>query len=110
MQNGIKVIPNVRWGDERTYEFAFDGIDKWGIVAVGVQGGYRDKENTEYFEQGFYKMLDVLEPETILCYGNLSDGLKSECNFRKITIKTYPTEISKVSRKKDDFQQKELFD
>ena len=105
MQNGIKVIPNVRWGDERTYEFAFDGIDKWGVVAVGVQGAYRDKENTEYFEQGFYKMLDVLEPETILCYGNLSDALKAECKYRKINIKQYPTEISKVDWKCSSFQQ-----
>lgn len=105
MQNGIKVIPNVRWGDERTYEFAFEGIDKWGVVAVGVQGAYRDKENTEYFEQGFYKMLDVLEPETILCYGNLSDALKAECEYRKINIKQYPTEISKVDWKCSSFQQ-----
>ena len=41
MQNEISIIPNIRWGDERTYEFAFEGIDKWGVVAVGAQGGYR---------------------------------------------------------------------
>lgn len=55
-------------------------------------------------------MLDVLEPKTALCYGELSDGLKAEYNFRKISIKTYPTEISKVYRIKDAFQQLYLFD
>lgn len=104
MQNGISIIPNVHWGDERTYEFAFEGIDKWGVVAVGVQGGYKNKENAFYFEKGFYKMLEVLEPETILCYGNLSEVLKNECGLRKINIKTYQTEISKVHNKTDIFQ------
>lgn len=103
MQNEIKIIPNVRWGDERTYDFAFDGIDKWGLVAVGVQGAYKNKDNSEYFKKGFYKMLNVLEPETILCYGNLSNDLRIECNFRKINIKIYPTEISKAM-KKNTFQ------
>lgn len=105
MQNEIQIIPNVRWGDERTYEFAFEGIDKWGVVAIGAQGGYRDKENTQYFENGFYKMLEVLDPATILCYGELSDSLKAECSLRKISLKTYQTEISKVDWEKSSFQQ-----
>ena len=105
MQNGISIIPNVRWGDERTYEFAFEGIDKWGVVAVGVQGGYRDNENAFYFEKGFYKMLEVLDPATILCYGNLPDSLKAECELRKIGLKTYQTKISKVDWNDDELQQ-----
>ena len=105
MQNEISIIPNIRWGDERSYEFAFEGIDKWGVVAVGAQGGYRDKENTQYFENGFYKMLEVLDPATILCYGELSDSLKAECSLRKISLKTYQTEISKVDWEKSSFQQ-----
>lgn len=93
--NGIKVIPNIRWGDERSYEFAFEGVEQWGIVAVGVQGAYRDKENACFFEKGFLKMLDVIDPETVLCYGKLSAEMEFEAERRKINIKTYPTEISK---------------
>ena len=26
--NGVTVIPNVRWGDERSYEFCFSGIEQ----------------------------------------------------------------------------------
>lgn len=101
MQNGISVIPNVRWGDERTYDFAFDGIEKYGVVAVGVQGGYRDKETEKYFEKGFLKMIEVLEPKTVLCYGKLRDALIFESERRNIGTKIYPTEISK--RKTKDF-------
>lgn len=95
MQNGIQVIPNIRWGDERTYNIVFDGIDKWGVVAIGAQGGYRYNTNTEYFEKGFYKMIEELEPETVLCYGILSQKLQKECENKNILVKYYQTDISR---------------
>lgn len=106
MQNGIKVIPNIRWGDERTYSFAFDGIEKYGVVSVGVQGAYRDSENERYFEKGFIKMLEAIEPETVLCYGNLSDAMKYECKRRLVNVKEYGTEISKRMKLRTDLQRK----
>ena len=42
---GIYVIPNIRWGDERSYttcelpeKFAFAGVEKHSIVSVGTYG------------------------------------------------------------------------
>ncbi len=94
-QHGINIIPNVRWGDERTYEFAFDGIEKNATIAVGAQGGYRDKEASYYFEEGFVKMVDVLIPATILIYGSISSDLQRICEMRNIKTVSFPTEISK---------------
>lgn len=71
-----------------------------------LQRSLKLKESTYYFEKGFYKMLEVLEPETILCYGNLSESLKAECELRRIGIKTYQTKTSKVHNKTDIFQKK----
>ena len=50
--NGIKIIPNVRWGDERTYDFAFEGLEKGGNFAVSTNGCLQDKFNREYFAKG----------------------------------------------------------
>ena len=104
MQNGINVIPNVRWGDEKTYDFAFDGIEKYGVVAVGVLGGYRDNETKLWLEKGFLKMLEVLEPETILCYGKLSEDMFLEAKRRGVKVVEYPTEVSKRKAKVDSLQ------
>ncbi len=107
MRNGINVIPNVRWGDERTYEFAFDGISTNAVVAVGAQGGYGDDEETkDCFKKGFMKMLHVLHPQTVLCYGNISDDLRNAVEYEKVKIRFYPTEISKRTAKKRDPQTK----
>lgn len=79
---GLNVIPNVRWGDERTYttEFfdekvAFQGVDKHSIVSVGTYGQIKSAESKRYFREGLVEMLNELEPETVLVYGAMPDKI-----------------------------------
>ena len=37
-ENGIPVIPNVRWGDERTYDLCCAGVPRNSTIAVGSHG------------------------------------------------------------------------
>jgi hypothetical protein len=91
-QNGMNVIPNIRWGDERTYttvelpeKVAFLGVDKHSIVSVGTYGCVKSKESKHYFREGLIAMLDELEPETVLVYGSMPEkifaGLYDRTNF-----------------------------
>ena len=66
--NGVKIIPNVRWGDERTYAFAFEGLEQGGTVAVSTHGCIRNKLDRYYFKKGLAKMLEVLQPSTVVNY------------------------------------------
>lgn len=102
----IPVIPNIRWADERSYEFAFEGVNKNSLISVGVLGGYRDNDSKDYFEKGFYEMLKRLEPSKIITYGNLPDYIVSECNYKNIDLIPFPTEISKRYIKKETGQKK----
>ena len=43
-RNGLEVIPCLRWGKPDTYEFAFDGVQPNGTVAVGTLGCVRDRD------------------------------------------------------------------
>ena len=79
---GLYVIPNVRWGDERSYttielpeRFAFLGIEKHSIVAISTYGCIRGKENKHYFREGLEAMIECLEPEVILVYGAMPDSV-----------------------------------
>lgn len=67
--NGIEVLPSVTWADERSYEFCFAGIEKGSIVAISTVGANRPKEVRELFIAGFEKMVEVIEPELVLAYG-----------------------------------------
>ncbi len=81
---GIYVIPNIRWGDERSYttvalpeRFAFLGVDKHSIVAISSYGCIRGTENRRYFQEGLEAMLFTLEPEIVLVYGSMPDSVFS---------------------------------
>lgn len=79
---GINVIPNVRWGDERSYTtcilpecFAFLGIPKHSIVCLGTYGACQTKEEKYHLRNGLIAMLDILSPEVVLVYGTMSDKI-----------------------------------
>lgn len=91
-KQGIYVIPNIRWGDERTYtdelfgeKIAFQGVDKHSIVSIGTYGQIKSAESKRYFRKGLIAMLDELEPKVVLVYGAMPDtifhGLETRTEF-----------------------------
>ena len=104
-KHGIPVIPNVRWGDESTYSFAFLGIPKHSIVSISTHGCIKkDKENNNYlrmcFKNGLREMLKQLEPETVLVYGYMPDDIFKE--FEHLThFVRYPSEFEETRKKGD---------
>lgn len=68
---GIRVIPTVNWGDESTFDFCFDGIEKGSVVAVSTyMASEHDNrmDQKEWFMAGYNEMLRRIEPEKIICY------------------------------------------
>ena len=61
--NGVEIIPNVRFNDERTYDFCFDGIEKNKTVAIGTHGCLKSKEDKLYFELGQAVLVSKLTPK-----------------------------------------------
>jgi len=102
---GLYVVPNIRWGDERTYtsdflgeKISFQEVDKHSIVSIGTYGQIKSAESKRYFREGLEAMLDELEPEVVLVYGSMPKkifgGLENRTQFF-----SYPDWIT---RKKTD--------
>ena len=72
-ENGIKVIPNIRFGDHRTYRVSCHGIEKHGIIAVGSHGNLRGNADREFFLKGIDTVVFILEPQVIIVYGAAPD-------------------------------------
>ncbi len=66
-RKGLTVVPTVSWADARSFEFCFDGVEKNGIVAVGMIGCKRSKLA---FMRGYNAMLEKIEPSEIICFGD----------------------------------------
>ena len=74
---GKYVIPNTRWGDERTYSKtlfgfapAFAGIPHSSIVSIGTYGCSKSREDKYFLEAGLEAMLTELTPKVVVVYGS----------------------------------------
>lgn len=79
---GIKVIPSISWSDESSYKYAFLGVPKGSIVAVGTVGVLNSEEAKRLFMQGFKEMIKQIEPKRILIYGNKLTELEGYKNLK----------------------------
>jgi hypothetical protein len=98
-KNGIPVIPNVRWGDKRTYEFCFDGLPQNSVLAVGTYGSVKHVCDRNCFMDGFFEMVDRLNPKAVVVYGSTSDKIFLPLFSWKIRIIPFESELSQIHRK-----------
>ena len=96
--NGIEVIPNVRWNDERTYEFCFDGIERNKTVAVGTHGCIKHTADKAYFKKGLEELVKRLSPQHIIVYGATPEEIFGQYKNSGINIIQFESEFAK-SRK-----------
>lgn len=82
---GIKVIPTVTWSDDETFEFCLDGLPKHSTIAISTMGDIWYNQNEAHLKH-WDEMLDILEPDSILVYGNskLNEKLKGNIIIKKV--------------------------
>ena len=113
-KKGVYVIPNVRWGDERTYTtdvfpepLAFMGFEKHSIVSIGSYGLVKTSAEKKHFEAGLESMLEYLKPEVVLVYGSMpkdifTDHIKFQSQFFQ-----YPDWTSYMKKLRREIQSEE---
>lgn len=100
--NGVNVIPNVRFGDERTFEECCLGIPKHGTIAVGTHGCLKNKTDRDYFRKGLSVVLERLNPMAIIVYGTTPEDIFDDCYRQGIQIYQFDSSFAK-SRRGDDY-------
>ena len=83
--NGINVIPTVCWSDKESFEWCFDGEPTHSVVAVSSVGTQRSKGTKRKFLDGYFEMVDRLQPTQIIFYGNVP----KECNGNIVRVKQF---------------------
>ena len=78
----IDVIPTVSWSDKSSFLWCFEGIPSNGIVAVSSVGTQKGRESKMKFLTGYEKMMEALNPRTIVFYGSIPD----ECSGNIVKI------------------------
>jgi hypothetical protein len=99
-RNGVEVIPNVRWGNERSYDFCFDGIEPRKTVAIGTHGCIKKNQDKLDFQRGLEVMIERLYPKTIIVYGKASETIFAPCIQMGIRLIQFDS-VFHTSRQKD---------
>ena len=74
---GIRVYPTICWSDESSYDWCFDGEPEGGCVAVSSVGTQKNDDDKRLFKKGFDAMMERLQPETVIFYGEVPDDCKA---------------------------------
>ena len=88
-KNNIPIIPNIRWSDERSYSFAFEGIPRNSVVAVSACGCIRKPLDRLYFKKGLTEMITVLQPSAIVAYSSAPEKVFDEVHVNGIPVFFY---------------------
>ena len=97
-EQGVSAIPNIRFGDKRSFEFCCRGVPSGGTIAVGSHGCIRLAEDLEYFTRGLEYAVSELNPRTIVVYGAAPNNVFAPYRKRGIEIIEFESDFNK-SRK-----------
>ena len=98
-KNGIPVIANVRWSDERTFDICCDGVPKGDAIAVGSHGCIKIQREREFFARGLEHTVKKLKPKTIVVYGAAPESVFDKYRQAGIEILQFDSEYMTVHRK-----------
>ena len=85
-ENGIPVIANVRWSDDRTYELCCTGVPSNSTIAIGSHGCIKLVRERAFFARGLDYAVNKLQPKTIIVYGTAPDEIFSKYRSAGISI------------------------
>lgn len=91
---GVAVIPNIRFGDARTYKLSCQGISKKSVIAVGTHGSIKNKQDRDILIQGIIEVVSYLEPIAIVIYGTVPEVLSSLAEDKGFQICHFKSEFS----------------
>lgn len=100
LDNGIKCIANIRFGDDRTLGIACSGIPEGSTVAIGSHGAMKNKEDRLIIESGIEGILNQINPQNLIIYGTINDRIKTQCKHNRTNLIVFESDFS-LSRRKE---------
>lgn len=86
LENGVNVIPNVRFGDERTYDACCLGVPHNSTIAIGTHGCVKNRIDREYLSAGIDHVISTLKPRVLVIYGTTPADIFDKYRDQGISI------------------------
>ena len=99
-KQGIPVIPNIRWSDEKSFEYCFLGVPKNTIIAMSTHGCIRSKEQKRIFKLGVERTIKELQPSAIILHGHMPEDVFSDFTS-VVPFYRFPSEFEETHKKEE---------
>ena len=96
--NGVRVIANIRYGDNRTFQYCCDGIAKHCTIAVGSYGTLKNVDNRKIFSAGLEKVIKTIEPSAVIVYGSVPENIFGKYRQMGIQIFNFESDLPSCHR------------
>lgn len=93
-ENNVRIIANIRFGDERTHRYCCDGIASHCAIAVGTHGTIKDAEDRRVFSEGLAAVVEQLEPRVIIVYGCAPESIFGVYREKGIEIVVFESDCA----------------
>ena len=97
-KQGIKVLPNVRFSDERSLKFCCNGVPKNSPIAIGSHGCLRIKKDRELFIAGLEAVVTYLRPSCLVVYGATPSDVFSIYSEAGISVLQFDSEFARTRK------------
>lgn len=98
--NGVDIIVNIRYGDERTYDISCDGVSQNCVIAIGTHGTMKNKEDRNVFLQGLDRIIEILHPTALVIYGTAHDAYFFKYKEMGIEIYQFESDYSMSQKRR----------
>ena len=95
---GMKIIPNVRLGDNRTLS-SLEAYPRHTLIAIGTHGFTKRLNNRYVFAEQVQRIIDELDPSGICVYGPASHEIFGMARLRGIHIYQYDSYTMKENNR-----------
>lgn len=106
--NGMKVLPNIRLGDNRTLS-SLEAYPKHTLICIGTNGFVKLLENRYLFAEQVQIIVDTLEPTGVCVYGPAPYEIFDYVLLNSIPIYQYDSFTMKEN-KKDKIEKRGVYD
>lgn len=72
-EKGMTVFPTISWDKYPSFDYCFEGVECGSIVVVAT---YACRMERAGFMRGYDAMLERIQPELVICYGNLFSNMR----------------------------------
>ena len=110
-KQGLAVIPNVQFAHEATYNWCFDGLPQHSVIAVGVHGCSKHRNDIKYNIMGLKETIKRLNPSMVVIYGAAPPSLTGVLQLQEVEFVVFPSWTAEVfAKRKREREDKGLFD